>query len=280
MNRMVEIEQDREKPLNHFELGNELYTLVENNIIPVFIAEKIKEKVKNADVRLTKSQLSDLINIAKKEIQTQKISYDSFSPKKTSEDIPVAAPEEYSESEDPVVDNIFRSIDGLGKRISRIEDTKLDYPGESAGKMVTAEDIQLPNRLYPKTTKTTVIPLLEIPNDPERVVVLMKWLQFLVDKVGKDNLTDILEYYVDIGWISEKIVMNLIEYSEGITEEKEPREFTGNNDLQAKDHIQSLLFIQQLKGQQPDSYFLHRIERRINKMTKNLNTEKYKSTTP
>ena len=161
------------------------------------------------------------------------ISFDNLSPKKAPEEIPSAVPEEYSESEDPVVDNIFRSIDGLGKRITRIEDAKLDYPGESVGKMVTPEDIQLPERLYPKTTRATVIPLLEIPNDPERVVVLMKWLQFLVDKVGKDNLTDILEYYVDIGWISEKIVMNLIEYSEGITEEKEPHEFTGKNELQA-----------------------------------------------
>ena len=160
--------------------------------------------------------------------------------------------------------------------IKRLEATylraKIEYYEDSVGKMVTTEDIHVPENITAPRYGRNVYALKEMPNDPERVVVLMKWLQFLVDKVGKDNLSDVLEYYVDIGWISEKIVMNLIEYSEGITEEKEHRELAEKNELQAKDHIQSLLFIQRLKGEQPDSYFLHRIERKINKMTKNLST--------
>ena len=115
-------------------------------------------------------------------------------------------------------------------------------------------------------------PLNNIPNDPENVVVLMKWLQYLVDKVGKAKLIDVLDYYVDIGWISDKIVNNLVEYSEGITEERKEGGEQENklSDLQAKDHIQSLLYIQRLKGIKPDSYFLSRIERNLNKMNKNL----------
>ena len=98
----------------------------------------------------------------------------------------------------------------------------------------------------------------------------MKWLQFLIDKVGKENLVDVLDYYVDVGWISEKIISNLIDYSEGITENTKVDEKKKLSDLQAKDHIQSLLFIQRLKGEKQDKYFVERIERQLNKMTKNL----------
>ena len=270
---MVDDELGQERTLNHFELGNELYTLVENNIIPAFIADKIKEKVKNADMRLTKSQLHEVVDIVKKEIQTQKITYDHL-PKRGGSAIESSEKDmDYTDNEDAIVENIFKTIDNLGKRIQRIEETKIDYQYDPVDRMVTTEDIHLPDKIYPRSTTGRVYPLIEIPNDPERVVVLMKWLQFLVDKVGKEKLTDVLEYYVDIGWISDKVVMNLVEYSEGITEEPEHKEFPGKNELQSKDHIQSLLFIQQLKGEQPDSYFLHRIERRINKMTKHLNKE-------
>jgi flagellar protein FlaD len=88
-----------------------------------------------------------------------------------------------------------------------------------------------------------------------------------MNKVGKANLSSVLQYYADIGWISDKSIKDILEYSEGITEEKKPE---GNQSLQAKDHIQSLLFIQRLKGEQPDGYFLSRIERDISKMTRGM----------
>ena len=265
-------EQAKEKVLNNFELGNELYAFVENNIIPAFIADKIKEKVKESDIELSKNQLYELVDIIKKEIQTQKYSNNNFHAPEKKEITPPAASIEYVKDGDADVERIFKTIEGLGRRIEKIEDAKIEYYEDSVGKMVTPEDIHVPEKITAPRYGRNVYALKEMPNDPERVVVLMKWLQFLVDKVGKDNLSDVLEYYVDIGWISEKIVMNLIEYSEGITEEKEHREFAEKNELQAKDHIQSLLFIQRLKGEQPDGYFLHRIERKINKMTKNLST--------
>jgi len=264
-------EEVKEKILNHFELGNELYALAENNIIPLFVADKIKEKVTEANINLTKSQLNDLVDIIKKEIQTHK--YKRPDTKENSKSPNLAEKPDDLESEDKDVKEIFRSINGLGKRIGRIEDVKVKDYEEPVGRIVTTEDIQIPEKISVPRYGGNVHPLMAIPNDPERVVVLMKWLQFLVDKVGKDNLSDVLDYYVDIGWLSEKIVVNLMEYSEGITEEREHKEFTEKKELQAKDHIQSLLFIQRLKGEHPDNYFLHRIERKIGKMTKNLSNE-------
>jgi flagellar protein FlaD len=274
---MGEEPQIHGKTLNNFELGNELYTLVENNIIPAFIADKIKEKVKNANVKLTKQELFEVVDIIKKEIKTHKLSYPERIPPNQTNSGEVSQTPGFDESpmeEDAELENLFKSITSLDKRIDKIENVKMEYGEDTIGEMVTTDDIHLPEKYGKTPTNRSVRPLEAIPNDPERVVVLMKWLQFLVDKVGRDNLTDILEYYVDIGWISERIVMNLVEYSEGITEESGHRELAGTNDLQAKDHIQSLLYIQRLKGLHPDGYFLHRIERKLNKMTRNLTKEK------
>jgi flagellar protein FlaD len=97
----------------------------------------------------------------------------------------------------------------------------------------------------------------------------MKWLQYLVDRTGKNNLPDTLGYYVDIGWISEDVRLDLINYSKGITEE--PAQ-TGTHPpfLPTKDHLQSLLFIQKLKGIQLDDRFLIKIERDMEKIVKSL----------
>lgn len=263
-------EQMEENPLNEFELGNELYALVESNIIPAFIADKIKNKLNENNIKLSKKQLYELVDIIKKEVQTQDYSYNGSQEKDIS-----SPTENIDYMKDDDIDRVFKAIENLGNRLKKIEEAKIEYQGDSIGRIVTPEDIHIPDKISVPYYDIKAPTLLSIPSDPERVIVLMKWLQFLVDKVGKDNLSDVLDYYVDIGWISEKIVTKLMEYSEGVTEEKDQKETTEQTELQAKDHIQSLMFIQRLKGGQPDSYFLHRIERKINKMTKNLsNTEK------
>jgi flagellar protein FlaD len=112
-------------------------------------------------------------------------------------------------------------------------------------------------------------PLEQIPSDPENIVVIMKWLQYLVEKVGKNNLPDVLGYYVDIGWISDDVRLDLISYSKGIIEEPSQKG-THTTHLPTRDHLQSLLFIQKLKGVQLDERFLSKIERDMEKMAKSL----------
>lgn len=258
-------EQIEEKTLNDFELGNELYALVESNIIPALIADKIKDKLKENNIKPSKNQLYELVEIIKKEVQTQNYSYNDHQEKEIS-----TPTENIDYMKDDDFEKVFKAIENLGNRIKKIEEAKIEYQGDSIGRIITPEDINIPEKFSVPYYDIKAPTLKAIPSDPERVIILMKWLQFLVDKVGKDNLSDVLDYYVDIGWISEKIVTNLMEYSEGVTEEKGQKETTKQTELQAKDHIHSLMFIQRLKGGQLDSYFLHRIERKINKMTKNL----------
>lgn len=267
---MDEMAPSKGKELSSVELEKELSALVTKAVIPSFVADKIKEKLNKAGLKLTLVQLYDLVDIIKREMKVHQHSKNPPYPKRERENID---PVGLKKDEGVYVERMFKTIERLSDRIKRIEEARLKKLGRFPGKIVTTDDIMVPEKINIPRHGGTVYPLAEIPNDPESVVILMKWLQHLVDKVGKDNLNDVLEYYIDIGWLSEGIISNLIEYSEGITEEKregEEQPMKKPSDLQTKDHIESLLYIQRLKGEQPDSYFLHRIERELSKMTKNL----------
>ena len=106
----------------------------------------------------------------------------------------------------------------------------------------------------------------------------MKWLQYLIDRCGRDNLANILDYYVDIGWISEDAKIKLVDFSHGITEDEteadtKKRDITN---LPSKDHIQSLIFIQKLKGKELDKHFLDKIDGELNRISKKLNNYQFK----
>ena len=184
------------------------------------------------------------------------------------------SPPPYLENND--MKKLVETIEQMQKRLTAIErghrvNLKGSYPPT-----VTTRDIKTFDDIHVTLTEEDFYPLLEIPNDPESVVVLMKWLQYLVDKVGKNHLPDILSYYVDIGWISDDVRLDLIKYSKGITEEhpgQSPPPQSPN--LPTKDHIQSLLYIQKLKGIYLDDRFVCRIEREMEKLTKSLENNKF-----
>jgi flagellar protein FlaD len=154
-----------------------------------------------------------------------------------------------------------------------IEEHKVEGVKGVTGKLVKTKDIQTFDST--EVSEGGMQPLEQAPNDPESIVVLMKWLQYLVDKTGKNNLPDVLGYYVDIGWISDDVRLDLIDYSKGITEEPSQ---TGARSahLPTRDHLQSLLYIQKLKGIQLDERFLCKIEREMEKMAKSLDNYQLK----
>lgn len=110
-------------------------------------------------------------------------------------------------------------------------------------------------------------PLSHIPKHPEGIIVLMRWLQYLVESCGQDGLADILDYYVDIEWITEEVRLDLMKYARGITEDSTK---TKQNTISAKDHIQTLLYLQQLNGINYDNHFLERIDRQMEKLGREI----------
>ena len=266
---MADAHENKNMLLSSNELEKELKTLVSKAVIPSFISDKIKEKLKKENVQLTLIQLYELVDIIQKKVNIQQDPNPSQTLQTTQQKQDINLTQDELE-EDVYMEKLFQTIDGLSNRIEKIEEKRLSEYGEPIDKIVTTNDIEIPEKYLNQKNKINVNPLNWVSSEPNSVIVLMKWLQFLIDKVGKENLVDVLDYYVDVGWISEKIISNLIDYSEGITEDTKVGEKKKLSDLQAKDHIQSLLFIQRLKGEKQDKYFVERIERQLNKMTKNL----------
>jgi flagellar protein FlaD len=121
---------------------------------------------------------------------------------------------------------------------------------------------------------TDIVKLTEIPNDAENIVILMKWLQYLVDNLGKEHVNEALNFYVDVGWISENIKLDLLKYVKGLN--KADGEINENDEkknitITTNEHIQSLLFIQKLKGKNFED-FLRKVDLDMEKFYKTIET--------
>ena len=226
-----------------FDIGNELSALVDQNIIPSRIADKLEKKLKEKNAKINKEQLHALAYKIRDFID------DYIKSGPTTE-------QSIAGETDVNMQKLVETIKQLQERIANIESGK-------PPRTVTTDDIQIPK-------EWEMDPLTKIPNDPESIIVLMKWLQHLIDKCGRTHLSDVLDYYVDIGWISVDAKISLIDYSHGITEEEKKGETPRVSDLPARDHIQSLMFIQKLKGRRFDKHFLDRIDGEISRITKKL----------
>jgi len=245
------------KVTNDYDLGNELSALVNQKVIPKRIAEKLEKRLKEKNIKITKQQLNILVYKLR----------DIINDYKKSDPINKKTESPTWEKKDTDMQKLLQTIENLEERISLIEsETTSDL------KVVTTNDIKVNQKDW------ELKPLKEIPNDPERIIIIMKWLQYLIDRCGRDNLSNIFDYYVDIGWISEDAKIRLVDFSHGITEDKTDGEIIKRDitNLPSKDHIQSLIFIQKLKGKELDKHFLDKIDGELNRISKKLNNYQFK----
>ena len=101
------------------------------------------------------------------------------------------------------------------------------------------------------------VKLASLDNRAETSIILLNWIEFLLEKVGRNNLAEILEYYIEIGWISEDVCSKMITYANGIDYYVERPTWK----LLPEDHTKSLMFIEQLSGKKFDKNMFSRLER-------------------
>ncbi len=106
------------------------------------------------------------------------------------------------------------------------------------------------------------IKLQNLDNKAETSIILLNWIEFLLEKVGRNNLSEVLEYYIDIGWISEEVCEKMLAYANGIDYYVERPTWK----LLPDDHTKSLMFIEQLKGRKLDKSMLSKLERDVEKV--------------
>lgn len=106
-------------------------------------------------------------------------------------------------------------------------------------------------------------PLLHsLDSNSETFIVLLNWVEFLMEKVGRNNLMDVLDYYTEIGWISDTVSNKILAYASGIDYFDEKPTWK----LMPQDHTKSLMFIERLHGKKMDMGALHKIERDVDKV--------------
>ncbi|UCE81046.1 MAG: hypothetical protein JSV94_01010 [Methanobacteriota archaeon] len=136
-------------------------------------------------------------------------------------------------------------------------------------------------------------PLLAyVCHDYLTLVLVMRWIEFLFERVPRDRISLVLDYYVDVGWISEDVKSEIMSYARGemqdvnkYMEYEEAREEVFKDlptpdaatykkvedwRLTADDHLKSLLFIQKIAGFEIDKDRLNSLEQNISKFKESL----------
>jgi len=136
-------------------------------------------------------------------------------------------------------------------------------------------------------------PLLAyVSHDFLTLTLVMRWIEFLFERLTRDKLSLVLDYYVDVGWISEDVKSEVMSYARGemqdVTKYMAPEEIREDTfrdlasppgapykkiedwRLSADDHLKSLLFIQKIAGLEVDKDRLNSLELNIAKFKESL----------
>lgn len=79
-------------------------------------------------------------------------------------------------------------------------------------------------------------------------LVVMEWLEFLVEEFGSEDAVRTIAYYEDIDWISEPVKEQLLAFTRGIADVTDVEADATPSTLGVDDHIRSLSFMSQLTG--------------------------------
>ncbi|NPA75150.1 MAG: flagella protein [Euryarchaeota archaeon] len=168
-------------------------------------------------------------------------------------------------------------------------------PGEARQEMLTPKPAPSRNTESSGKKGASMPILTTIRKDYYTIVLLMRWIEFLFERVKRDKITLLLDYYVDIGWISKEVKSEIMAYARGEVQdvtkyfpEEEieaeietpdgtikapaPHIYKKVEDwrLSAEDHLKSLLFIMKIAGVEVNKDRLNSLEQEIEKFKKSL----------
>lgn len=129
-------------------------------------------------------------------------------------------------------------------------------------------------------TKTHRCILEELPCDTEAMITTFRWVDFLLHRVKRERLAQLMTYYEEIGWIGSGAKSQVISIARGTIQdvasyESEENAFTEpdqemNNGLDyqrvndyrltATDHVKTLMFIMKIVGEPQDELDVNRWE--------------------
>lgn len=218
------------------------------------LAESVSEKMQDMETKF--DAFADAMAMMHENINTISAKAEEFSEKNTLIDKSVM---ELSE----VINSLALKVQDIEKNGAKMKQSP-DQVVNSA-EPVISEESNLIDLEKPKE-KNPLVRLNVILKDPTSVVVLLNWIEFLMERVGRNNLMDALDYYVDIGWISDNVRSEIMAYARGIDYYVEKPTWR----LLPEDHTKSLLFIERLCGRKIDKNMLSSIDREMSKVKHGL----------
>jgi flagellar protein FlaD len=253
------------------ELEDHLQELVEKKFISDRVAKKIFQKINEKGITLNEKELNTLIKtIQKITVNQVDVNTNSKQIKKS-----LTNKQTFDQNLKQSIDASTETIKELNHELTNIENRieNIEVNQKHIYEDIHHDDQKI--REYPSSSDDVfdhdMEPLLEIRNTPENVVVLMRWLQYLIDKLGQNNLSEMLDYYVNINWISEDVRLDLIKYAKGISfQDHMVSNEKAKPTFSIDDHLQSFLFIQKLKGTTFQEDFLVKVNCKIDKMGKTI----------
>jgi|GEM_PF-782134 flagellar protein FlaD len=173
-------------------------------------------------------------------------------------------------------DNDFDELEGFEDTQTISHDGLVEEEKYGGGmemeKIIEKRDWGRQHRLPRASRKTNGngMKLESLPTDPKRIMFLLKWIEYLIERVGYQDLENALDYYVDIGWISEDVLFSIMRYAKGIRLYHEKSDWRPIGYLNVQDHLMSLLFIEALKTGKFSKEKMLEVEREIYKMKREV----------
>lgn len=236
-------------------LKNEIDVLSQHAEMPG-VAPETEEKISDIETKI--DAFADAMVILHESIETMSSKTDELSAR--------------TEHLDQNIVDLADTTSNISTRVDDLE--KIDF-----SKMVQKAAVELPEEIgegeipaqEPVSEVKTkegypIVRLDSIKGDPMSVVVLLNWIEFLMERVGRNNLMDALDYYMDIGWISEDVRSEIMAYARGIDYYVEKPTWR----LLPEDHTKSLMFIERLCGRKIDKNMLSTIDREMSKVKHGL----------
>jgi flagellar protein FlaD len=140
---------------------------------------------------------------------------------------------------------------------------------------------------------TAAAPILsQIRHDYLSVTLALRWVEYLLERVTRDKLSLVMDFYRDVGWISDGVRTEILAYARGEMQDVtkyQPHEDEISDEspefnvspvavykkvddwrLSADDHLKSLIFIMKMAGMEVDKDKLNSLEQTIKQFKDNL----------
>ncbi len=132
---------------------------------------------------------------------------------------------------------IERELLLLKRRVAKLEGKEVFPPRADLPRVPPPKDKPMP------AAAGQVVLLERIDVGNVRVIeTLLDWVQFIMSKVGPEGFPEIIEYYREIGWISDEVADLLLRYAQGLRVDVE---YPGY--MLPEDHAKSLDYISRIK---------------------------------